>query len=214
MAVTQQIADYAGSLFDVVGVSRLSSVVDSLLILGLESTLQRNLDEFRRLGGDFQMYGFEKHVTPRLESLLNFIRGKGFSAEPVGKYGYPLRGEVNLKEEAVRAGLGRRGKSTVVLNPGYGPWLRFIAIRTGAPLEPLTGSAPTEEENPVCSGCSICIDACPVNALEPYRMPDTSICLSNSAIMTEEQGRLVPCDICLHLCPAAKTYHNFLRRKN
>ena len=206
MTVTQQIAEHAGSLFDVVGVSRLSSVVDSLLILGLESTLQRNLDEFRRVGGDFHLYGFEKHVTPRLESLLNFIRGKGFSAEPVGRCGYPLKGQVNLKEEAVRAGLGRRGKSTVVLNPRYGPWLRFIAIRTDAPLEPLMGSAPTEEETPVCNGCSICIDACPVNALEPYHMPDTSICLSNSAIMTKEQGRLVPCDICLHLCPAAKMY--------
>ncbi|MFB0559276.1 MAG: hypothetical protein ACETVS_01920 [Dehalococcoidales bacterium] len=203
MTVTRQIAEHAGSLFDVVGVSRLSSG-DGLLILGLGSTPERNLDEFGRLGGAFQIYGFEKHVRPRLESLLSFIRGKGFSAEPVGRYGYPLKGEVNLKEQAVRTGLGRRGKSTVVLNPGYGPWLRFIAIRTDAPLEPLTGSVPAGEESPVCDGCSICIDACPVRALEPYRMPDTSICLSNSANMTEEQGRLVPCDICLHLCPAAK----------
>ena len=203
MTIDKQIAEHAGSLFDVVGVSRLSSG-DSLLILGLESTPQRNLDEFGRLGGDFQMYGFEKHVRPRLESLLNFIRGKGFSAEPVGRYGYPLKGEVNLKEEAVRAGLGRRGKSTIVLHPRYGPRLRFIAIRTDALLEPLVGSTPTEEENPICDGCSICIDACPVKALEPYRMPDTSLCLSNSAYMPEEQGRLVPCDICLRLCPVAK----------
>jgi len=203
MVLARQIADYADRLFDVVGSSKLSGI-DSLLILGLESTPQRNLDEFERLDGAFQMYGFEKHVGPRLESLLNFIRGKGFSAEPVGQYGYPHRGEVNLKEEAVRAGLGKRGKSTVVLNPRYGPRLRFMAIRTDAPLEPLMGSSPTGEENPVCSGCSICIDACPVKALEPYRMPDTSLCLSNSAIMTEEEGRLIPCDICLHLCPAAK----------
>lgn len=203
MTIDKQIAEHAGSLFDVVGVSRQSSG-DSLLILGLESTPQRNLDEFGRLGGDFQMYGFEKHVRPRLESLLNFIRGKGFSAEPVGRYGYPLKGEVNLKEEAVRAGLGRRGKSTIVLHPRYGPRLRFIAVKTGALLEPLMDSAPIEEENPVCDGCSICIDACPVKALEPYRMPDTSLCLSNSANMPEEQGRLVPCDICLYLCPMAK----------
>lgn len=205
MTVTQQIVEQAGCLFDVVGVSRLPSG-DSLLILGLESTPQRNLDEFGRLDGAFHLYGFEKHVRPRLESLLNFIRGNGFFAEAVGRYGYPLKGEVNLKEEAIRAGLGRRGKSTVVLHPKYGPWLRFIAIRTGAPLESFMGSALTEEENPVCSRCSICIDACPVKALEPYRMPDTSLCLSNSANMTEEQGRLVPCDICLRLCPAPKMY--------
>ena len=203
MTIAQQIADYAGSLFDVVGSTRLSRV-DGLLILGLESTPQRNLDEFGRVDGEFYLYGFEKHVKPRLESLLNFIRSKGFSAEPVGRHGYPLRGEVNLKEEAVRAGLGKRGKSTLVLHPKYGPWLRFMAIRTDAPMDLLAGSAPTREENPVCSGCSICIDACPVKALEPYRMPDTSLCSSNSAIMAEEQGRLIPCDICLHLCPAGK----------
>ena len=213
MTVTKQIAEQASSLFDVAGASRLSNG-DNLLILGLESTPERNLDEFGHLDGKFQMYGFEKHVGPRLELLLDFIRGKGFSAEPVGRYGYPLKGEVNLKVEVIRAGLGKRGKSTVVLHPKYGPRLRFMAIRTDAPLEPLIGSAPIEEESPLCSGCSICIDACPTKALEPYHMPDTSLCLSNIDVMTEEQGRLVPCDICLHLCPAANMYHNFLRRKN
>jgi epoxyqueuosine reductase QueG len=205
MTVARQITDYAGSLFDVVGVTHLSSG-ESLLILGLESTSERNLDEFGRLNGAFHLYGFEKHIGPKLESLLSLIREKGFSAEPVGQYGYPLGGEVNLKEEAIRAGLVKRGKSTIVLHPEYGPRLRLIAIRTDAPLEPSTYSALTEEENPLCSGCSICIDACPVNALKPYSMPDPSICLSNSAIMAEEQGRLVPCDICLNLCPVAKMY--------
>ena len=203
MTITQQIAEHAGSLFDFFGFSRLSSG-DNLLILGLESTPQCNLDEFGYLDGDFQLYGFEKHVMPRLEPLLNLIRVKGFSAEPVGRYGYPPKGELNLKEEAIRTGLGKRGKSTVVLNPRYGPWLRFMAIRTDAPLEPLTDSTTNEEENPICSGCSICIDACPVDVLEPYRMTDVSLCLSTIANMTEEQGRLVPCDICLHLCPATK----------
>ena len=212
MTVAQQIVDQAGSLFDVVGVSWQSGG-DKLLILGLESTPERNLDEFGHVAGKFQMYGFKKHVKPGLELLLDFIRSKGFSAEPVGKYGYPLDGEVNLKMEAIRAGLGKRGKSTVVLHPKYGPRLRYIAVRTDAPLEPLTDSVPTEEENPVCNGCTICIDVCPTKALEPYRMPDISLCLSNITPVTEE-GRSVLCDLCLHLCPAAKTSHNFLRRKN
>jgi epoxyqueuosine reductase QueG len=201
MTVASQIADKAGSLFDVVGVSRLSRG-GSLLILGLESTPGRNLDEFGHLDGNFQMYGFEKHVKPRLESLLDFIHGKGFSAEPVGRYGYPLRGEISLKREAIRMGLGKRGKSTVVLHPKYGPRLRFMAVRTDAPLEPAS-SVQTDEENPVCHQCSICIDACPVNALEPYRMPDASICLSNITPMTED-GHSILCDVCLHLCPAGK----------
>lgn len=202
MNVVQQIADHAGSLFDVVGVSQLSSG-DSLLILGLESTEECNLDEFGRVDGKLQMYGFEKHVGPRLESLLSFIRGKGFFAEPLGRYGYPLRGKGDLKKEAIRAGLGKRGKSTVVLHPKYGPRLRFAAIRTDAPLEPPKDSAQAEEENPVCKECSICIDICPVNALEPYRMTDASICLSNVP-PSSENGRSILCDICLHQCPIAK----------
>jgi len=205
MIIAQQVAEHASSLFDVVGASRLSSG-DNLLIVGLESTAECDLDEFGHLDGNFQMYGFEKHAGPKLESVLNFIRGKGFPAELVGRYGYPLKEEVNLKEEAIRTGLGKRGKSTVVLHPKYGPRLRFMAIKTDVPLKLLMRSAPTEEENPVCNGCLICIDACPVKVLEPYRMPDTSLCLSNIIKMTEEEGRLVPCDICLHLCPAAKMY--------
>ncbi len=202
MTVAQQIAEYAGSLFDVVGVNRLPAA-DYLLILGLESTPDRNLDEFGHLDDKFQMYGFRKHVRPRLESLIDFIRGQGFSAQPVGRYGYPLEGEFNLKEAAIRAGLGKRGKSTVVLHPEYGPRLRFMAIRTDTPLESIIGPVLPDEENPVCQDCSVCIDACPTLALEPYRLPDISLCLSNTSPLTEE-GRSILCDLCLHLCPLAR----------
>jgi epoxyqueuosine reductase QueG len=96
--------------------------------------------------------------------------------------------------------LGKRGKSTVVLHPGYGSRLRFMAIKADAPLELITDSAFTEEENPVCNGCSICIDICPTKALEAYRMPDPSLCLSNITPLTED-GRSILCDKCLYLCP-------------
>ncbi len=201
MTAAQEIVEHATSLFDAVGITRLLNG-NNLLILGLESTPERNLDEFGQLNGKFQIYGFEKHVGLRLESLLKLIRGKVFSAESLGRYGYPREGEVNLKEEAIRAGLGKRCKSTVVLHPKYGPRLRFMAISTDAPLEPLIGPSLPEEESPFCNGCTICIDACPVDALEPYGMPDASICLSTIDIMTEKNDRLIPCDICLYRCPA------------
>jgi len=203
MTIAQQILEYAGSLFDVVGANRLSNT-DSLLILGLESTPKRDLDEFGHSRGYFQIHGFRKHVKPRLESLLKFIRNQGFSAKPIGRYGYPLEGEINLKEQAILAGIGKRGKNTLVLHPKYGTRLRFAALKTNAPVGQAVVSTLCEEENPICNGCAICIDACPVQALGPYRMPDPSICLSSSNIMTEERGRLIPCDICLHQCPVNK----------
>ena len=199
---TRQIIERARTLFDVAGVSQASDG-RKLVILGLRSTPERDLDYFGVEQGVFHMYGYRKHVKPRIESLLGFIRRLGFSAQTVGKYGYPLEGEINLKEEAIRSGLGRRGKNTVVLHPEYGPWLRFAAIRTEAPLELDGNSALLEEENPVCRECSICVDVCPVKALKPYHMPDISICLSNIT-RRDEKGRSILCDLCLQLCPAGK----------
>ncbi len=203
MSAAQQIAEYAGSLFDVVGASHLPGG-DNLLIVGLESTEERNLDGFGLVRGVFHLYGFKKHAGPKLESLLNFIRSKDFAAELMGRHGYPLKGEVNLKVAAIRAGLGKRGKSTIVLHPQYGTRLRFMGIKTDTPLQPLMRSAPADEESPACKECSICIDVCPTKALEPYQMPDISLCLSNVSPQNED-GPSILCDECLHLCPAAKT---------
>ena len=204
MDIAEQVIAYAGRLFDVVGCSRPSSGGESLLILGLESTPERDLDEFSREKGHFWMPGFKKYIGSGVESVVNFLREKGFSAEAVGWYGYPSGDVLSLKEEAIRAGLGKRGKSTVVLHPKYGPWLRLAAVRTDALLEPTADLTPEEEESPFCKDCTICIDVCPVSVLEPYRMLDASICLSNTTIIAEEGGQLIPCDECLHKCPAGR----------
>ena len=203
MTPVQQVVETAKRLFDAVGITRLSDT-DNLLILGLESTPERNLDEFGYLDGRFRMYGYEKHVKARLESILNFIRSAGFQAKPIGRLGYPLNGQLYLKGEALRAGMGKRGKNTIVLHPRFGPRLRLIAVVTDTPLvqlvEPVTG----EEENPVCKDCSICIDVCPEKILTPYRMIDPYRCRSDSDNMSRNNDRLIPCDRCIALCPACK----------
>ena len=201
MAVAQEIIDYAKSLFDVVGVSESTSN-NKTLIIGLESTPERNIDEFAWENERFLNYGFEKHINSKLEAILALIRNKGFEAEAIGKYGYPARGQFNLKTEAIHAGLGKRGKSTVVINGQYGTRLRFAAISTNAPLDSSTSARLPSEESPFCNECTVCIDICPVSALNPYHMPDTSICLSNDRKMPQHKGRYIPCDLCLIRCPA------------
>src|SRR4030042_3219645 len=169
MTLTQQVIDYASNLFDVVGITQLSKT-DNLFILGLESTSERNLDEFGYVEGHFRMFCYERHVSSRLDSLLNFVRSKDFYAEPVGRYGYPLNGQIYLKGEMLRAGIGKRGKNTLILHPKFGPRLRLVAVITNAPVRPLSEPVLVEEENPICVNCSICIDACPEKILDPYRM--------------------------------------------
>ena len=201
MTLSQETIGYARSLFDVAGLLQLPDKTH-LLIVGLETTPQRDLDEFHRIDDKFNITGFEKHANPKLESLLTLIRKQDFTTELIGRCGYPLKGETKLKEAAVRAGLGRWGKNTVVLHPEYGNRLRFMAIKTNAPLEFPVNCTDIREEYPACDGCSICIDACPVNVLIAYKMPETKNCLANIRKIPGKDGRLIACDICLRVCPA------------
>ena len=197
----REIADFTSSFFDVVGITGQHGH-STILVIGLESTPKRNLDQYGRTNGKVVLSGFEKYMSPLLESAVSFIKGKGYKAEPVGRYGYPLQGQLNLKELAVQMGLGQRGKHSVVLHDKYGPRLRFAAIQIGASLPLPAAPARKELDNPTCQGCTLCLDVCPVNILEPYKMTDTSRCLSRVLRMKEQQGHLVPCDECLKVCPA------------
>ena len=199
MTFSQTLIDYALKLFDVAGTTQ-SDNNTGLIIIGLKTTAERNLDEFHLIDGSFNITGFEKYAKANLDSLLDFIRQQGFSAELIGRCGYPLKGEVKLKENAVRAGLGRWGKNTIVLHPRYGNRLRFMAINTDAPLESPVADADIRKGNPSCDRCSLCIEACPVNIIKPYRLTDTRKCLANSANANFRQGRLKLCDICLRVC--------------
>ncbi len=204
MNAEEKILHKARSHFDVAGATILPDG-SSLLILGLESTHERNLDEFGRKAGKFMLYGFKKHADSKLQAVVNYLHKKGFSARPAGRLGYPLEGEINLKTEAIKAGLGKRGKSTVVLHPEYGPRLRFMALVTSAHL--CTASPDTthpETDNPTCRECNICIEVCPVQVLDPYVLTRPSVCLSNISPQSRD-GRSILCDKCLAFCPAGKT---------
>lgn len=197
----QAILDFAGSLFDVVGVTGREDY-GTLLIVGLESTAERDLDDFGRTDDETHLFGFEKHMSPLLQKTISYIRDKGYAAETVGRHGYPREGQLNLKELAIQSGIGKRGKHSVVLHDKYGARLRFAAIKIEGLVQPPAKPARKESGSPSCSHCSICLKVCPVNILEPYRMTDAIECLSRVRVMKEAQRRLVPCDECLKVCPA------------
>jgi epoxyqueuosine reductase QueG len=204
MSKEDEILACARSLFDAVGVARDPSTKDAILILGLVTTPERDLDDFviEKVKGGRESFwrGFIRYAKPKLDALLEFIKKQGFSAELVGKMGYSPSGRPNLKHLAVAAGLGRQGKNTIVINPRFGPWLRFMAIRTNAPLA-LTGSGVyVKEENPDCKSCQRCVEACPVRILQPYRLTNIIRCLA--AISGERQ--LAICDKCVVVCPVGE----------
>ena len=108
---------------------------------------------------------------------------------------------------AVRAGLGWLGKHTNVITPELGSWV-FI----GELLVNLELDYDTERIEDHCGTCTLCIDACPTQAItEPY-VVDSNKCISYATIelrsselpsLIEENlsGWLYGCDVCQDVCP-------------
>jgi epoxyqueuosine reductase len=105
---------------------------------------------------------------------------------------------------AVRAGVGWQGKSTMVLDPKFGPWLLLGSVVTDAAL---ANSHPMVRD---CGKCDACIPACPTGAIVEPGILDATLCI---AYWTQVPGiiprplrsamgdRLYGCDECLDVCP-------------
>lgn len=116
----------------------------------------------------------------RLESLLD---GEGIPARHIPLY-LPIRiedgrvrGVVRLKQVAAAAGLGTRGKNTLLLNREHGPRLILSGVVTGEPNLINTNTRSMQEQGEaedaaskspdICIGCKRCIKACPAGAIGP-----------------------------------------------
>jgi len=110
--------------------------------------------------------------------------------------------EVALAE---KAGLGWRGKHTLLINKDRGSWFFLGEIYTNLPL-PIDKKATNH-----CGSCSSCIDICPTRAItKPYEV-DARRCISyltielKTAIPVEFRpligNRVYGCDDCQLVCP-------------
>ena len=114
------------------------------------------------------------------------------------------------------AGLGWTGKNTCLINQQFGSWLFLGVILTSLEVAADESAIPAPVFAPDrCGSCTRCIDACPTQALTPYRM-DASLCI---AYLTIEKRGIIPpgqggkdlregigrnvfgCDICQDVCP-------------
>ena len=200
MSVERAIIAQAQKLFDVCGVTPYGA--DSLLILGLVTNPERDLDDFgRNKRGVIQLGGFKAHALPRLQALVDFIQGEGLTASIIGHCGYPQGKKLNLKQQAVAAGIGGWGKNSLVIHPRFGPWLRFMAVKiSGVSLPPTNPEGNSRQESPLCQGCTACIDACPLGIIEPYCVREPGRCLAVFENLPKA-GKLAACDLCLAACP-------------
>ena len=108
------------------------------------------------------------------------VERKGYRAATVGSF-FPLEmsketkglvGDLSFRHAAVAAGLGVWSRCRLVLNPRWGPRVRYAATVTDAPLPT---DSPLKES--LCTDCDLCIRVCPVGALSTDGTVDTLKCL-------------------------------------
>jgi epoxyqueuosine reductase len=141
-------------------------------------------------------------VRSRLQKLCDRIE------QDAGPFGYRVFADsapVLEVELAARAGIGWRGKNTLLLSRDAGSYFFLGEIYTSLPL-PI--DAPAAEH---CGTCRACIDVCPTQAIRaPYEL-DARRCISyltiehKSAIPEELRpligNRVYGCDDCQIFCP-------------
>jgi len=145
---------------------------------------------------------YHKVMRSRLQALCDRIRGEA------GEFGYrPFSDSAPVMEVEIasRAGIGWRGKHTLLLDCDAGSWFFLGEIYTDLPL-PV--GAPQKNH---CGTCERCIDVCPTRAITgPYQL-DARRCISyltiehKSAIPEDLRpligNRVYGCDDCQLVCP-------------
>ena len=145
---------------------------------------------------------YHKVMRSRLQQLAERIKGE------IGDFGYRVFSDsapVMEVELASKAGLGWRGKHTLLINRQGGSFFFLGEILVDVPL-PV--DAP---ETPHCGQCSACISVCPTQAiLGPYQL-DARRCISyltielKGAIPIEMRpligNKVYGCDDCQTICP-------------
>ncbi|HKC64224.1 MAG TPA: tRNA epoxyqueuosine(34) reductase QueG, partial [Pyrinomonadaceae bacterium] len=143
-------------------------------------------------------------VGEKLKRMLAWIQDEWPQTE--GKVCVDIQ-PVMDKAWAARAGLGWIGKHSNLITREYGSWVFLGELILNLELE---SDAVRMEDH--CGTCTLCIEACPTNAIvEPY-VVDSNRCISYATIelrapeipdgvASNLQGWLYGCDICQDVCP-------------
>lgn len=118
------------------------------------------------------------------------------------------------KAWAVEAGLGWRGKNSLLVTPRYGSFVLLGEILLDAECEGYDASCLTadpEHSGEGCGNCTRCIDNCPTGAIRAPGIVDTGRCIARLTIERLPEGVTVApdglhgwifgCDTCQSWCP-------------
>jgi len=131
--------------------------------------------------------------------VVSLLRDAGYHAAIPRNMRYGAvepRHHISYKKAAVLAGFGAIGRSSLLIHPEWGPWVRLRTVITDAPLPP---------DSPIsfspCADCHRCLVACPNGALSEEGI-DTAICDRHlrGVVRISPLGH-INCEECMRACP-------------
>ncbi len=176
----------------------------SVVSLGLNYYTGKGQDDLK---SDYKFsnyaWGDDYHIVlkKKIYELLNWIKSSSPDIEGVSCVD---TSPVMDKVWAKNAGLGWLGKHTNLITPDLGSWIFLGELILDIELD---YDEPFLED--LCGSCTACIDACPTQALDSYKI-DAKKCISYSTIEyrgnfkkdgSNLHGWIFGCDICQDVCP-------------
>jgi epoxyqueuosine reductase len=116
------------------------------------------------INGRLDLIEFSRSCSYR---LARFLEREYDARAMTVPYSFPIDiskrgiGEVSLRHAAVAAGLGSFGRHNLVIHPKYGARVIFSAVLCDLALP---ADSPVKED--LCNRCNICVESCPVGALD------------------------------------------------
>ena len=147
---------------------------------------------------------YHEVLGEKLRELLSWI--KEHWPEAAGKICVDIQPTMD-KAWAEKAGLGWIGKHTNLITQEYGSWIFIGELLLNLELE-YDEVAVADQ----CGSCTLCLDACPTNAITEAYVVDSNLCISHATIESRAaempanvsqhlEGWLYGCDICQDVCP-------------
>jgi len=107
------------------------------------------------------------------------------------------RGDLSHKHAAQAAGLGKLGKSSLLITSEFGNRVQLVSVVTNLSLEP----DPLVEDELCPSKCIICIESCPVKAITNGQQVNQRVCRSHMFLELPKGQIIYGCRECRKVCP-------------
>ena len=142
-------------------------------------------------------------IAARLEALMAWMHEAADA--PFEARAYVDTGPVQERVYAQHAGIGWIGKNTCVINPEIGSWIFLAVVICSLDLDV---DAPALDQ---CGNCTLCLEACPTQAIVAPGVLDSNRCISYLTIehrgdvpadlQSQIGSHIYGCDVCQEVCP-------------